>query len=621
MTSNIDFNTYKISELKKKSKKFSILIFLLTIPLFIVAFSIFNTIKDNRKIPRIAQTKNELAVRGNIISQDGFNLVSSKKLYKAVIDTRYLDFKKEELFLSLFSIYSGLDYNELKKKLLNSKKRPGNLVLSYSIDSKAAKNLEELDLKLNSLKVFVPIKGDNSSIIRRLEISESGEKRDFRYKDTLSPILGYVQKEEDDQGKTRSLGIKGLENFYNENLNDLNNGILQGYRDISGYLYFDKNSTTTHAIDGYSLKLNIPLKLQKNNEATLDKHKIRTQSDEIILAIVENRSGKILSMASSNRFIPDNIKPNEIPILNVNAVEYQFEPGSVIKPLSISLALDKNRVKKNESFPSSNIPNRKRQYAIGNYIIRDSHRFDDIVSLEDTIIYSSNIATIQIAQRIPAYEFYEGMKSFGFTQKTGIDLSYEKTGAMPPLIRFAAGEKENKDNIFKATVSYGQGMTATFMQLVKAFTVFSNDGFMLTPYIVDELIKANRVIKEPFKKEPVQVLSKDTTNFMRNLLIRTVEEGTGRGAKIDGLEIGGKTGTAQIAGGGTYIKKYISSFIGFVNDDKGNSYTIGVTVINPTTDSSSYYASQAAVPIFKETIQNLVKLNYLSPKKDIISKN
>jgi cell division protein FtsI (penicillin-binding protein 3) len=144
---------------------------------------------------------------------------------------------------------------------------------------------------------------------------------------------------------------------------------------------------------------------------------------------------------------------------------------------------------------------------------------------------------------------------------------------------------------------------------------------MLTPYIVDELIKANRVIKEPFKKEPVQVLSKDTTNFMRNLLIRTVEEGTGRGAKIDGLEIGGKTGTAQIAGGGTYIKKYISSFIGFVNDDKGNSYTIGVTVINPTTDSSSYYASQAAVPIFKETIQNLVKLNYLSPKKDIISKN
>ena len=97
MTSNIDFNTYKISELKKKSKKFSILIFLLTIPLFIVAFSIFNTIKDNRKIPRIAQTKNELAVRGNIISQDGFNLVSSKKLYKAVIDTRYLDFKKEEM--------------------------------------------------------------------------------------------------------------------------------------------------------------------------------------------------------------------------------------------------------------------------------------------------------------------------------------------------------------------------------------------------------------------------------------------------------------------------------------------------------------------------------------------
>ena len=78
-----------------------------------------------------------------------------------------------------------------------------------------------------------------------------------------------------------------------------------------------------------------------------------------------------------------------------------------------------------------------------------------------------------------------------------------------------------------------------------------------------------------------QVISKETAAEMKRMLIKTVQEGTGRSARIEGLEIGGKTGTAQIAGGTGYLKKYISSFVGFVNDDKGNSYTIGVTVINP----------------------------------------
>ncbi len=109
---------------------------------------------------------------------------------------------------------------------------------------------------------------------------------------------------------------------------------------------------------------------------------------------------------------------------------------------------------------------------------------------------------------------------------------------------------------------------------------------------------------------------------MKELLVQTVEEGTGRAAKIEGLEIGGKTGTAQIARGGKYLKQYISSFFGFVNDEHGNSYTIGVTTINPNSKGKYwyyYYASWSAVPVFKEIVQNLVKLNYLIPKEDIIS--
>ncbi|XPV83928.1 MAG: penicillin-binding transpeptidase domain-containing protein [Halarcobacter sp.] len=109
---------------------------------------------------------------------------------------------------------------------------------------------------------------------------------------------------------------------------------------------------------------------------------------------------------------------------------------------------------------------------------------------------------------------------------------------------------------------------------------------------------------------------------MKRLLIKTVQKGTGGAAQIDGLEIGGKTGTAQVAGGGKYVKKYISSFFGFVNDGE-SSYTIGVTVVDPISRGKYWYyhyAAWSAVPVFKETINNLVKLNYLTPKKDIISK-
>jgi len=607
--------------IEKKIRKIMLLLFLIALGLSIVTFSFFKTVSEKRTMPSLEGEKKELASRGNIMSKDNFKLVSSKKVYKAGIDTRYLNPEKKELFLKLFSIYSGMDYKELEKKLKDAKKSLGFTVLSYNIDSRAAKNLKELDIKLNQLNVFIPRKGGSLSLIRRLEISESGEKRTFSYNDTLTPVLGYNSKFETKYGKTKVNGVKGLEKIYNTLLNDVKDGVLKGFRDVVSYIYFDKYSIMSHSIDGYNLNLNIPLKLQKNNETTLDIHKKRTKADEILLTIMESRTGKIISMASSNRFNPEKIKQSDIPYLNVNAVEYQFEPGSVIKPLSISLAMDKGKVTKNDYFPAYNQNSEKGAYPIGKYVINDEHAFSKAnISLDDIVIFSSNIGTLQIAQRLSGPEFYEGMKKFGFTQKTGVDLPYEKKGVMPKLWQFSVGDKQKRDNIYKATVSFGQGMTSTFIQLIKAYSVFNNNGAMVTPQIVSYLSRGGKKYESPFFKEPQQVISKKTANEMKRMLIKTVTDGTGRSVRINGLEIGGKTGTAQIAGGTGYLKKYISSFIGFVNDEKGNSYTIGVTVINPLPVRPYYYAAQSAVPVFKEIIQNMVKLNYLYPKEDIISK-
>ena len=207
----------------------------------------------------------------------------------------------------------------------------------------------------------------------------------------------------------------------------------------------------------------------------------------------------------------------------------------------------------------------------------------------------------------------DGMHNFGFTKRTGIELPYERVGILPTLKQFSAGERNNSDNIFKATVSYGQGMTSTFMQVLKAYTVFNNEGYVTTPKLVSHI--QNNTTKYLTNKNDIKrVISKNTAKEIKRLLIKTVDKGTGRSAKIEGLEIGGKTGTAQIARRGKYQKKYISSFFGFANDAK-NSYTIGVTVFNPNSKGKKryqYYASKSAVPVFKEVTNILLKLGYLS---------
>ena len=193
---------------------------------------------------------------------------------------------------------------------------------------------------------------------------------------------------------------------------------------------------------------------------------------------------------------------------------------------------------------------------------------------------------------------------FGLSKKTGIDLPYEAKGIIHKLYQYRAGEDKNEDNIYKTTDSYGQGITATFIQVLKAYSAFNNDGKIVTPYIVRK------------NSEDEYVISKDVANRMKRLLVKTVEKGTGRKTFIEGLEIGGKTGTANVVENGKYQRKYMSSFFGFVNDEN-KKYTIGVTVNDPVNRGKKwyyYYASNSAVPVFKEITKILLKLNYLELK-------
>jgi len=595
-------------------KKILILISLILAAFIILIISISNTIKNSRDLPSLLTTKKDLAVRGNIYSADGFKIGTSRKIFSASIDTRSLTPDKKELFITLFSIYSNIPKDKLRKKISSKK---GYLILSRTIDQRVAKDLKSLAFKLRRLRVFQSIRIHGTNRLYGLNIYETGEDRLYPYKDALTPVIGFMKKNNSKSGKQRVNGVKGIEKEFNKQLNNMQDGVLKGDRDILSYIIFNKDSKIIQRRDGENINLTIPLKLQRNIELMLDRYKTKLEAQEIIVSIMESTTGKIIALASSNRYNPALIKQKDIPNLNVNAIEYQYEPGSIVKPLSISIALKHNKIKKGELFYAYNKghANKKGEYPrgrykVGRWTIRDDHQFKKhYLTLDDIVMFSSNIGTATIANRLSGQEFYDGLKSFGLSHKTGIDLPYEKKGLIHKLYQYKAGENatEKKPNVFKTTDSYGQGITATFMQMLKAYSVFNNNGIIVTPYLTT-------YYKE---HERHRVIPASVANHMKRLLKQTVESGTGSKAYMEGLEIGGKTGTANIVEHGKYIRKYMSSFFGFVNDKK-HKYTIGVTVNDPVNRGKHwyyYYASHSAVPVFKESIKILMKLDYLQSMK------
>jgi cell division protein FtsI (penicillin-binding protein 3) len=158
-------------------------------------------------------------------------------------------------------------------------------------------------------------------------------------------------------------------------------------------------------------------------------------------------------------------------------------------------------------------------------------------------------------------------------------------------------------------------MRANPMQLVKAFNVFNNGGRLINPMVVEALYDDNGRTIPMQIQPPVQVISPATAERMKQILIKTVNEGTGTVAKTAGIQVGGKTGTAHIAKNGAYVNSYHTSFIGFANDATHN-YTIGITVIEPRT---VYFASITAVPVFKAIVDLMVEEKYLIPDPSAVA--
>ncbi len=580
-----------------ESKKFKIaFIFFIVCILFLILFGTFlNIITEDRSLPNLVRYERDIALRGEIYSRNNFTISASKKLYCAEVNTKNIDPDKFDLFIKLFSIFSKMDEHTIREKLESNY---GVVKLTYSLDSKSARYVKQLRANLNRLRVFKryvdPITGN--SFLHGLSITESGEYREFPAKDTLSPIIGFMHK--NDMGRYKSVSGKyGLEKYYDRALSGRQSTLITGRKDLYNNIILDKDSEVKSRVDGLDLITSISLKLQKSVEELVDYHKERTGAKEIIAAVMDSKNGEILAVASSRRYNPSNI--TDINSTTISAVRYIFEPGSVIKPIVFSLLLKEKKI-----HPHDIIDTENGRYRLGNKIITDEHKYD-YLSAENVVVYSSNIGMAKMAQELDEIDFFQGLREFGFSQKSGIDISDELSGSIPNIHQI-------KHSIYKATTSYGYGIKTNFFQLISAYNVFNNGGEWIKPSI-GLYFKTQSGIKQKIEnKKSKRVLSEDIAYVMNHILRKAVKEGTGKAAYRDDLRVGGKTGTAHISVKGVYEDIYNSSFFGFAND-KNSSFTIGVTVIEPRPGGYMHFGSQSALPVFVDIVDKLVEQKKLIP--------
>ena len=587
----------------QRKYKITVLFLLLVLAMGIFLSSVLKTISTERRIPSHNKTIHDRSFRGAIISADNYTLSNSQKTYQAVIRGASIKTDMKATFVKLFSIYSGISEKKVLKKFKNRKGKQiqSNIILSKTIGSSTAMQLKSLALKLRRLGVFRSIRTRSGiDVLFGLDIIENGESRRFPLHDVMSPILGYVGKKSDGR-YTRPEGKKGLERNYNEHITSKKDGYFKGKRDVLGAVIHDKNSINSDRVDGLDLHLNIPLAVQRRVELMIDAMKKNIDADEILVGVMESRTGKVLTLASTERYDPAHIVQKDIPALNPKFSEYPYEAGSVIKPLTLAIALDNKVVTPKTWFNTYN-----GKLKIGKKrTITDDEKFDSLTAT-DIIVHSSNVGISQVSWRLSGKEFREGLLNFGVAKPSGLDLSRDLPGKLKPLHLL-----DNK--MHRANSSYGYGMLVTFAQLFKAYSAFNNDGIAVTPRIVSYLGdgKGKRYTLKP-KVGNTRAVGKKAANQIHNILLEVVQRGTGKKARFPGLEIGGKTGTAHIAKNGHYVREYHSSFYGFANDKEGNKYTIGVLVIRAK-GWHKYFASQSAVPTFKNIVKILVDQGRLKP--------
>ena len=417
-------------------------------------------------------------------------------------------------------------------------------------------------------------------------------KRYYPNGNLAAQVLGFVG--------TDDKGLDGLEMVLDD---ELKGGIQKELvaTDRKGNAIFGSVLSKYLPDKGKSVTLTIDATIQFIAERALDKAMVDTGAKHASVIVMDPKNGEILAMANRPSYDPNNYNQSGEEAFKNIAVTNLYEPGSTFKPIIASAALAAGKWKLDTVY------NDKGAFAANGHIIRnwDGEGYGP-VRLLDILKYSLNTGMAEIGTLTGADILSKYVRDYGFGSETGIELPGEGEGIL-----------YNPDDMSKldvATMSIGQGIAVTPLQMVRAFGALANGGAMMKPHIIKSYSNSQGDVTSTTETSVVgQPVPAETVKTIVDILEKEVSEGGGTKAMVEGYHFAGKTGTAQkldTKHGGYLDGQYIASFIGFgpVEDPK---FVVLVVIDDP--QKGSYYGSQIVAPVFKDIVSQLVRYYQMSP--------
>jgi len=479
------------------------------------------------------RVKKILPKRGNILDRNGHPLAISAQSFSLAVHPENIK-NKNNFINKIIKIIPTINKTKLHNKLRRRKKFTW-IARNIALNKNQIKKLEA---------------------IKKLQVTNK-LTRFYPNNELLSQTLGFVGVDNN--------GLAGIEYQFNNKLK----GKIKTksfHRDAKGrivkYVNIDEESTSVDII------LSIDKNIQAALESFLKKGVLKHDADRGGAAVMDTDTGEIWAMANYPSFDPNKYKRSKEIDRKLSFVTDPFEPGSILKTFTIASALENKIVDPKTSYYCE-----RGKLKVDNHIIREAENLKKFewLSVIDILKYSSNIGTTKIAFDLKYPLLKKTFKLFNFGKKTNIEYPGESKGIFT--------SKTNIKPLRLSNISFGQGIATTGVQILAAYAAIANNGIYVNPTI----LKTNNNHHGKQKR----IISKKTAMQIKSMLVKAVEDGTGKNAIVPHFTIAGKTSTAQRIEGGEY-KGYIAGFIGFpMNITK--KFVVLVYVENPK--KAGYYGS------------------------------
>lgn len=487
--------------------------------------------------------------RGLIFSSDGIPLVSNQTKYQISLYKPNMTASNND-FIDLFSSLVDETDNALIQKFFSNQNQLWISLNTY-LDQNQINQLQKIDgIVITPIQIrFYP---------------ESALAKD---------LTGFLS-----QNRHGLLtGYDGLEGYYNQRLTG-RTGFIWQTRDAVGQSVFSQLNWSKPKIDGTSLHTSIDKYIQFVVEEELSQGLVNYQAESISAVVMESLNGAIVAM-STKEASPSAIAKNRV-------ITDLYEPGSIFKPITVSIALDSLSIDKDFICQKCN----QDRFIDGHQITNWDFQNHPDSNLKDIIKNSDNIGMSYIMDEIDFDIFLKYASQLGLNQKTGIDLQ----GESKPKF-----DKSYWSALEIATASFGQGFAITNIQMLTAFNSIAANGQLFSPRVVSSFQDQHKTKTNPVKSK--QVFSKTTTDYIKTLLKNNVDNSNLSKLNTTKLDVCGKTGTAQVAKDGQYGQDTNASFIAFF-PCTNPLYTISVTVRYPKT---SPWGDSTAAPIWFKIAQKI----------------